>query len=107
MLLAIVAGLPGAGEVTAQGSRNYARGENPNLIDITTLAQLDAIRYDLNGNGMQDSVSDADWAKYQAAFPGTRDGMGCVPGCQGYELLNNLDFDENGDGALGPLYDPT
>ena len=56
---------------------------------------------------MQDAVSDADWAKYQAAFPGARDGMGCVPGCQGYELLNNLDFDENGDGALGPLYDPS
>ena len=103
---AALAGIPTAGEVAAQG-RNYASGENPNLIDITTLAQLDAIRYDLNGNGMQDAVSDENWAKYQAAFRNARDGMGCVPSCQGYELLNNLDFDENGDGALGPLYDPT
>ena len=32
-----------------------AQAQNdPNLIDITTLEQLDAIRYDLDGNGVVD-----------------------------------------------------
>ena len=110
LLLALVAGLAGiptAGEVAAQG-RDYASAENPNLIDITTLAQLDAIRYDLDGNGMQDGgVSDEDWAKHQAAFPNAAAGMGCAATCTGYELLRDLDFDENGDGALTPRGDPT
>ena len=73
--------------------------DNDGLIDITTLAQLNAIRHDLNGNG------DATHADYGAAFPGrntTSSGrMGCPSGtCTGYELLNNLDFDENNDGAI-------
>ncbi len=74
-------------------------GDNDGLIDIKTLAQLNAIRHDLNGNG------DATHADYAAAFPGrvtTSSGrMGCPSGtCTGYELLNNLDFDENNDGAI-------
>ncbi len=73
--------------------------DNDGLIDITTLAQLNAIRHDLNGNG------DATHADYAAAFPShdtTSSGrMGCPSGtCTGYELLNNLDFDENNDGAI-------
>ena len=72
------------------------------LIDIKTLAQLHAIRWDLNGDGV---VADNDTMTYNAAFP-NRDTtsnvrMGCPSGtCTGYELLNNLDFDENGDGAI-------
>ena len=72
------------------------------LIDIKTLAQLHAIRWDLNGDGV---VADSDTTNYNAAFPGrdtTSNGrMGCPSGtCTGYELLNNLDFDENGDGEI-------
>ena len=72
------------------------------LIDIKTLAQLHAIRWDLNGDGV---VADNDTMTYNAAFPGrvtTSSGrMGCPSGtCTGYELLNNLDFDENGDGEI-------
>ena len=72
------------------------------LIDIKTLAQLHAIRWDLNGDGI---VADNDTMNYNAAFPGrdiTSNGrMGCPSGtCTGYELLNNLDFDENGDGEI-------
>ena len=33
--------------------------------------------------------------------------MGCDSGCVGYELLNDLDFDENRDGAMSPRGDPT
>ena len=72
------------------------------LIDITTLAQLNAIRWDLNGDGV---VADSDTMNYNAAFPGrdTRSGsrMGCPSGtCTGYELLADLDFDENNDDEI-------
>ena len=71
-------------------------GDNDNLIDITTLSQLDAIRYDLDGDG-QNTGDDA--VNYYAAFSGITQGMGCPATCTGYELLNNLDFDTDGDGA--------
>ena len=80
---------------------NYDR-DGDGLIDIKTLAQLHAIRWDLNGDGV---VADNDTMNYNAAFP-DRDTtsnvrMGCPSGtCTGYELLNNLDFDENGDGEI-------
>ena len=68
------------------------------LIEITTLAQLDAMRYDLNGNG------DATDAEYAAAFPSRITAaaarMGCPSGaCVGYELAAHLDFDTDGDGS--------
>ena len=100
LLLVLVAGLAGiltAAEVAAQG-RDYASKENPNLIDIRTLAQLDAVRYDLDGDGLRGDTSEADWEKYQDAFRNARDGMGCADACAGYELLNSLDFDTNGNG---------
>ena len=74
--------------------------DDDRLIEIRNLAQLDAIRHDLNGNG------DASHADYIAAFP-NRDTnantlMGCPAGeaCQGYELAADLDFDSDGDGDI-------
>ena len=69
--------------------------DNNNLIDVKTLAQLDAIRYDLNGDG---AVIGAGAVQYGAAFPGLTTGMGCPAACTGYELLQNLDFN-TGDAA--------
>ena len=71
--------------------------DNDRLIDITTLAQLNAIRWDLNGDGV---VSSTDSTNYFTAFRDPASGMGCPSGCTGYELLSNLDFDENNDGAI-------
>ena len=66
------------------------------LIGIGNLAQLDAMRYDLDGNGYAGTV-----AAYAAAFPSPLDRLGCgVDGCSGYELLADLDFDTDGDGAI-------
>ena len=68
------------------------------LIEITTLAQLDAVRWDLDGDGI---VSDADKAKYALAFPYAATGMGCLStGCNGYELARDLTFDADGDGDV-------
>ena len=60
------------------------------LISISNLAQFDAMRHDLDGNGV------AGDAAYAAAFPGAFDRMGCgIDGCAGYELTADLDFDTN------------
>ena len=62
----------------------------PRLINITTLEQLNAIRWDLDGDGSPSSnVSD-----YEAAFPNAEDRT-CADGCMGYELMRNLDFNED------------
>ena len=66
--------------------------DDDGLIEITSLAQLDVIRHDLDGDGV--SVH----ADYAAAFPNAMDEMGCFAGCSGYELAANLDFDTNGSG---------
>ena len=73
--------------------------ENGNgLIEIGTLAQLNAIRWDLNGDGALDSG--ADTTAYRAAFPNARLNMGCpANNCIGYELVRDLDFDTDGNGS--------
>ena len=61
------------------------------LLEISNLAQLNAIRWDLDGDGMADNS--ANDISYAAAFPNPEDGMGCPDiGCTGYELMANLDF---------------
>ena len=87
--------------------------DNDGLIEIRTLPQLNAIRYDLNGNGKQDSVSATDWATYTTAFLNAASDMGCrptdhdsdsttdpQPTCEGYELMMDLNFDTDGDGDV-------
>ena len=69
--------------LTRQRPVDYS-GDNT-LIDVGSLAQLNAIRYDLNGDGKVGAGLDT----YQAAFPGL---FGCDPACTGYELTGNLDF---------------
>ena len=69
------------------------------LIEITTLAQLNAVRYDLDGNGL---VTGSNRTNYRNAFTGASytgaTAMGCPStGCTGYELSNDLDFDTNGN----------
>ena len=82
--------------------------DNDNLIDITSLAQLNAIRYDLNGDG---TVAAADTMAYNDAFPNAMASMGCAATCTGYELMSNLDFDTNSDDTITvaddyPNWDP-
>ena len=70
--------------------------DNDGLIEVRTLAQLNAIRLDLDGDALVDTEV---LTEYLAAFPGALDGMGCpTDGCKGYELAASLDFDTNGNG---------
>ena len=70
--------LPDTGMASAQTATTDYDDDNDGLIDVKTLAQLNAVRHDLNGNG------DATHADYIAAFP-SRDTsptgrMGCPSG---------------------------
>ena len=94
------------GTATATATPTDYDTDDDGLIEIDSLAKLNAIRYDMNGNG------DATHTTYANAFPNrdtnaaTR--MGCPSGaCTGYELTANLDFDENGDGQITAAGDPT
>ena len=74
----------------AQTITDHDRNDN-GLIDITTIAQLNAIRHDPDGNGV------ATHADFIAAFPDRETSatgtMGCPSGaCTGYELAANLTF---------------
>ena len=75
--------------------------DDDGLIEVSTLAQLDAIRWDLDGDG---SATDAGYAR---AFPSAASGMGCPSaGCIGYELAADLDFDTDDSGwaSAGDAY---
>ena len=102
--------------LTVVSPRDYDQDDD-GLIDVGTLAQLDAIRYDLDGDGaVTDDANTADVDEadaYYNAFPNPVTGMGCPladhdsdpntdpqPVCTGYELTANLDFDENGDSSI-------
>ena len=68
--------------------------DDDGLIEVSGLAQLDAIRWDLDGDGASTNAAHA------AAFPRASAGMGCPStGCDGYELSADLDFDTDGSGS--------
>ena len=83
---------PGAPPVAAQTTTDYDADDG--LIDINNLDQLNAIRWDLDGNGIPAA---ANTGTYLTAFP-NRDTaadslMGCPAGqCRGYELMADLTF---------------
>ena len=75
--------------------------DDDGLIEVCNLAQLSAVRFDLDGDGSASgSAIEGAGDSYEAAFPGvTANGSGCPQsGCTGYELTADLDFDTNGNG---------
>ena len=103
LLVALAVALVGINPspAAAQSTTDYD-DDDDGLIDVTTLAQLNAIRWDLNGDG---DVAATNAANYLLAFPNrdtsasTR--MGCPSGtCTGYELRANLDFDTDDSGDV-------
>ena len=74
------------------------------LIEISNVTQLNAIWYDLDGNG-EPSTSGA--TTYSAAFPDASTPLRCAGGCTGYELSADLDFDAEGSGTAGSAGSPS
>ena len=70
--------------------------DNDNYIEVSGHAQLNAIRYDLNGDGV---IAATDTANYNAAFPNAATGMGCAATCVGYELTADINLDTNSYGS--------
>ena len=110
-MLTLAAVLSLSATAAAQTTVDYD-SDDDGYIDVKTHQQLNAIRYDMNGNGAQDSVSASNWANYTSAFPSPATGMGCKltdhdsnsqtadqPTCVGYELMNDIDLDTDGDGS--------
>ena len=87
---------------TSTGTPSSARDrDGDGLIEIDDLMQLDAIRWDPDGDGISDN------ADYAVAFSDADTGTLCsVASCAGYELTANLDFDTNGNGEAdeGDVY---
>ena len=109
----------------AQATTDYDQDDD-GLIEVNSLARLNAIRWDLDGDGAADpvywdhdddpntleqideSTTEANANSYAAAFPNPLPGMGCpttdddadADDCTGYELTANLDFDSDNDGDV-------
>ena len=88
-------------EAQSAASSDYDMDDD-RLIEISNLEQLDAVRYDLDGNGIPDNSEDH--TDYFHAFHNSASGLGCpANGCAGYELTRNLDFNDSDSYATGSL----
>ena len=63
--------------------------DDDGLIELASVAQLGAIRWDLDGDG---TPSTGNETTYAAAFPTPASGMGCASTCEGYELTADLNL---------------
>ena len=80
------------------GSGLRAQTGNPSLINIDNLEELNAIRYDLDGNG---TPSRGNESAYRTAFGLSAGVNTCTGGCQGYELKTDLDFNSTSSYTSG------
>lgn len=71
--------------------------DDDGLIEVATLEQLNAIRWDPDGDGVLAAGPERN--AYTVAFPAPSHGMGCAFGCAGYELARDLDFASASDGS--------
>jgi len=83
-------------EITAQDNGDGVQGnqstdydsDDDGLIEVDSVAKLNAIRWDGDGDGTPTTANATDYA---AAFPGAVSGMGCPStGCTGYELTADI-----------------
>ena len=99
LILYVYAAIP----ANAQSTTDYDT-DGDNLIEINTLDQLNAVRWDRDGDGVP---APANTTTYAAAFPGgniadtSTPYMGCAAACEGYELTADLDFDTDNSGSVG------
>ena len=103
------------GPWSSSASANFAVNDydtdDDGLIEVDSLARLNAIRYDLDGDAVPDDGSEyneagAFGASYDPVFPYPSADSCDKPAtgdttetCKGYELTASLDFDTNGSGS--------
>ena len=93
LLVALVLGtMAGLNIVSAQFPVDYDKDDD-GLIEIEYLEQLNAIGWDLDGDGVANNAINAE--AYNNEFPGGAVWAGCpLGGCSGYELTRDLDFND-------------
>ena len=99
----ILAATATCGVARSQSANGKYDTDGDRLIEIEYLEQLNAIRYDLDGNGRADDLSEAE--AYAAVFPISAEESACY--CNGYELARSLDFNEGdsyGSNAVNPKW---
>ena len=89
------------GVASSQAGDGEYDADRNGLIEVSNLEQLDAIRYDLDGDGVPDIGGDAN--KYGDAFPTSGTEKVCESACNGYELTSSLDFENPGSYASGEV----
>ena len=104
-LIRDLAGNPAASlrshEVTNVTEERVYDTDGDGLIEITTLAQLDAVRHDRNGDGVPTGGGTSTYrVAFPDAFPEADSQLRCVLECHGYELMADLDFDTDDDGDV-------
>ena len=101
LVVFLVSGVMAAQNIaSAQVMMDYD-ADDDGLIEIEWLEQLEAVRWDLDGDGVVDDGGNAEY--YAVAFPDAAEGMGCAVGCRGYELTRDLDFKSAGSYASGAI----
>ena len=94
--------MAGLNIVSAQIPTDYDK-DNDGLIEIEYLEQLNAISWDLDGDGVANNATNAE--AYNAEFPGGAVWAGCpLGGCSGYELTRDLDFNDPNSYARGEVH---
>ena len=76
----------------AQAANGVYDADGDKLIEISNLDQLNALRYDRDGDGAADR--DIDAGEYALVFPVHSNESVCDSGCNGYELAKSLDFNQ-------------
>ena len=99
---------PDTVEILVSSAVNDYDLDEDGLIEINTVAQLDAVRHDLVGTGRKAAATSTPEAyAYGNAFPDPASGMGCpAAACRGYELAADLDLNvapHNADNGWTPI----
>ena len=89
------------GIVNSQTANGKYDSDGDGLIEIEYFEQLNAVRYDLNGDGGPDD--DSGTGQYASAFPTGSSERVCERSCWGYELTRSLVFGESGSYASGSV----
>ena len=83
----------------AQSANGVYDTDGDRLIEISNLEQLNAVRWDGDGNGHPEQSSGR--LDYAEAFPTGDNQLVCDRSCNGYELARSLDFSFAGSYASG------